>query len=168
LNMKIPKNAVGEMGLALRALMDGLRRTSSFAKEIGTGNFSYHFEPLSENDVQGKALIEMRDQLKEVNESDALRNWTTEGIALMGNILQKHSDNLEELTNEIVSAIVNYAGIQQAAIFLVDEDNSSEIKIKLKGYYALNNKILQAKEFELKEGLVGQCISSNQKIHINN
>ena len=168
LNMKMPKNAVGEMGMALRALMDGLRRTSSFAKEIGTGNFSYHFEPLSENDVQGKALIEMRDQLKEVNESDTLRNWTTEGIALLGNILHKNSDNLEELTNEIVNAIVNYIGVQQAAIFLVDKENTQETNIQLNAYYAISNKMLQAKKYELKEGLVGQCVNSNKKIYINN
>ncbi len=168
LNMKIPKNAVGEMALALRSLMDGLRRTSSFAKEIGTGNFSSPFEPLSENDVQGKALIEMRDQLKAANESDALRNWTTEGIALMGNILQKHSDNLEELTNEIVSTIVNYAGLQQAAIFLLEGTGSRNMSIQLSGYYAINNKMLNAKKYELKEGLIGQCIASNQKIYISN
>jgi signal transduction histidine kinase/CheY-like chemotaxis protein len=167
LNMKIPKNAVGEMGLALRALMDGLRRTSSFAKETGTGNFTYPFEPLSENDVQGKALMEMRDRLKEVSESDALRNWTTEGIALMGNILQKHSDNLEELTDEIVSTIVTYAEVQQAAVFLVEGDNSGASSIEMKGYYALNNKMLTAKGYKLKEGLIGQCIASNQKIYMS-
>ncbi|MFI5218029.1 MAG: MCP four helix bundle domain-containing protein, partial [Bacteroidia bacterium] len=69
--LKTPKNAVGEMVLAIGHLMNGLRRTSRFAKEIGTGNFSSHFEPLSPNDVQGKALIEMRDRLKSANESDA-------------------------------------------------------------------------------------------------
>lgn len=167
LNMKIPKNAVGEMVIALRALMDGLRRTSSFAKEIGTGNFTSPFEPLSENDVQGKALIEMRDKLNQASESDALRNWTTEGIALMGNILQKHSDNLEELVNEIVAAIVNYAGVQQAAIFLVEKNNERDLKIQLKGYYAINNKMLSATQYELKEGLIGQCVASNQKIYIS-
>ncbi|MEP7168736.1 MAG: response regulator, partial [Bacteroidota bacterium] len=167
LNMKVPRNAVGEMVIALRALMDGLRRTSSFAKEIGTGNFTSPFEPLSENDVQGKALIEMRDQLKKAGDSDALRNWTTEGLALMGNILQKHSDNLDNLTDEIVSTIVNYAGVQQAALFLVEKNNGVDLKIHLKGYYAISNKMLSAKQYELKEGLIGQCIASNQKIYIS-
>ena len=40
-NLKIPKNAVGEMMLSINVLMDGLRRTSSFAKEIGNGNFIF-------------------------------------------------------------------------------------------------------------------------------
>src|SRR6185436_2785287 len=167
LNMKIPKNAVGEMVLALQALMDGLRRTSSFAKEIGTGNFTSPFEPLSENDVQGKSLIEMRDKLRLASESDSLRNWSTEGIALMGNVLQKHSDNLDNLIDEIVSAIVNYAGIQQAAIFLIEEFPDKQSHIRLKGYHAINNKMLIAGHYELKEGLIGQCIASNQKIYLS-
>lgn len=167
LNISIPKNAVGEMMLALSSLMEGLRRRSSFVKEVGNGNFDLQFEPLSDDDTQGKALIEMRDHLKIANEKDALRNWSSEGMALLGGVLQRNSDNLEKLAEEIAAVVVNHVGVNQAGIFLVDAKNSSELNIRLFGYYSLNKKIQFSEKYKLKEGLIGQCISSNQKIYLN-
>lgn len=166
LDMNIPKNAVGEMVLALNSLIDGLKQTSSFAKEIGNGNFSSHFEPLSENDLQGKALLEMSERLKTASEADALRSWTTEGVAMMGTVLQQHVESVEKLTEEVVRTIARYVDVQQAGVFLKEIDDNDEEQIKLYGYYAVNNKLMTAKKYELKEGLIGQCIASNQKIFL--
>lgn len=56
---------IGEMSMALEQLVQGLRRTTEFSKEVGQGNFEIEYEPLSEEDVLGKALLSMRDDLKE-------------------------------------------------------------------------------------------------------
>ena len=42
--------ATGEMGKALNALINGLRKISLFSKEIGKENYSSKFEPLGSND----------------------------------------------------------------------------------------------------------------------
>ena len=161
---KMPKNAVGEMMLAIGHLMAGLRRTSQFAKEIGTGNFSSHFEPLSPNDVQGKALIEMCDRLKSANEADASRNWTSEGIALMGNVLQRHSDSLRDLADEIVMTIVNYVGIHEACILIIDKNDSVNKPLGLYGFCRQDKTGPPANRGELNHDLVEKCITSKQKI----
>ena len=63
LKMKFPQNAVGEMMQALRFMVSGFRETSKFAEEIGKGNFNHPYKPLSANDVQGHALLHMRNRL---------------------------------------------------------------------------------------------------------
>lgn len=166
-NLRIPKNAVGETMLALTQLIDGLKRTSSFANEIGKGNFDSAFTPLSENDEQGKSLIEMRGRLRIANEADTQRHWIAEGLARFSKIMQTHTDNLQDLTDNIINNIVNYTGAHQAALFLVD-NSPQGTTINMVSYYALNNKLRRARSIELKEGLIGQAVSSNKKIVVQN
>lgn len=68
LNMPVPKNAVGEMMMALRSLISSSKQTARFAEAIGEGHFDQPYDPLSDKDVQGHALIRMRDRLKQASE----------------------------------------------------------------------------------------------------
>src|SRR5690606_16892523 len=54
---------IGEMAVAMDNLVSGLKSTSLFAENIGSGNYNTEFKPLSEHDVLGNALINMRDNL---------------------------------------------------------------------------------------------------------
>lgn len=56
---------IGEMGRALNILISSFERTTEFAKQTGAGNFDAVFQPLSEYDTLGHALIRMRDELAE-------------------------------------------------------------------------------------------------------
>lgn len=56
---------IGEMGRALNILINSFERTTEFAKQTGSGNFDAVFQPLSEYDTLGHALIRMRDELAE-------------------------------------------------------------------------------------------------------
>lgn len=68
------KDEIGQMKKALNHLINGLRRTSEFAYEIGKGNFDTHFKPLSNDDMMGYSLISMRDQLIDLkNQEEKLR-----------------------------------------------------------------------------------------------
>ena len=68
LNLAFPRNAVGDMMMALRSLISSSKQTAHFAEAIGEGRFDQHYEPLSDRDVQGHALIRMRDRLKKAND----------------------------------------------------------------------------------------------------
>ena len=57
-------DVIGEMVNALNNLNQSFHKTSNFASEIGHGNFNTTFAPLSEHDLLGNALIEMRGSLK--------------------------------------------------------------------------------------------------------
>jgi serine phosphatase RsbU (regulator of sigma subunit)/HAMP domain-containing protein len=56
---------IGEMGKALSGLVAGLRRTTDFSHAVAAGDFNADYEPLSEEDVLGHALLKMRQELAE-------------------------------------------------------------------------------------------------------
>ena len=56
---------IGDMTHSANTLLDGLHRTTAFAKKIGKGDLNADYQLLSSGDTLGKSLIEMRNQLKE-------------------------------------------------------------------------------------------------------
>lgn len=59
---------IGQITIALNELVEALKTTSHFAKEVGHGNFNANFTPLSQYDELGNALLQMRIDLKKLNE----------------------------------------------------------------------------------------------------
>ena len=53
---KIPNrnDEVGEMSVALNSLVDGMKLTTEFAREVGSGNFESFYKPMSEDDTLGQ------------------------------------------------------------------------------------------------------------------
>jgi signal transduction histidine kinase len=68
IELRSRKNAVGQMTDAVKVLAEGLSDTSRFASEIGKENFETKFEPLSEQDEFGNALLHMRENLRKAAE----------------------------------------------------------------------------------------------------
>ncbi len=64
---------LGQMARKLNSLVDGLQKISLFANEMGKGNFESKFEPLSDKDTLGNALISMREELKQASNEEAKR-----------------------------------------------------------------------------------------------
>ncbi|MBO9681650.1 MAG: PAS domain S-box protein [Flavisolibacter sp.] len=65
---KYQQNEIGEMVAAVNNLSDRLRYTAFFAKNVGERNYEVPFEPLSDEDVLGKSLVIMRDNLSSMDE----------------------------------------------------------------------------------------------------
>ncbi|MBY0427128.1 MAG: SpoIIE family protein phosphatase, partial [Cytophagales bacterium] len=59
------EDEIGEMSNALNLLVDGMKRTTAFAYETGAGNFEADYQPLSDKDNLGLALLRMRNDLAE-------------------------------------------------------------------------------------------------------
>lgn len=163
LNIKAPANAVGEMLSALKALMSGLKETSQFANETGKGNFDYPFEPLSENDVQGKALLDMRNKLKLANFTEQERKWTSEGLEKISTAMQRTGATAKELSESFLSEITQRTNILQAAVFIVSKNNINK-SINLVAGYGLLTDADGHPAIENGTGLVNQCINNNRII----
>lgn len=59
---------IGLMVSAIDQLVEGIKRTTTFAYETGQGNFKAIFEPLSKDDVLGNTLIQMRDKINDLQQ----------------------------------------------------------------------------------------------------
>lgn len=66
------RDEIGEMVRSVNNLSEKLRGTATFAYEVGIRNFNMPFQPLSEEDTLGKALLSMRDNLK-TSEAELLK-----------------------------------------------------------------------------------------------
>ncbi len=64
---RISDDEIGQITSAMNALVKALQKTASFAHDIGAGNFKADYQLLSNSDELGKALVQMRDQLIDLN-----------------------------------------------------------------------------------------------------
>jgi serine phosphatase RsbU (regulator of sigma subunit) len=89
---------IGQMKEAVNDLMTGLRNAIEFAKKIAKGNFDAPFQPLSEKDAVGNALVNMRDGLKIATES--LQQTLEESLS-QEEELRQNSEELFTLNEEL-------------------------------------------------------------------
>lgn len=61
--VRVRRDEIGEMALAVNRLADGLQATRAFSLEVGRGHFDAEYTPLSEEDALGRAILKMRDDL---------------------------------------------------------------------------------------------------------
>jgi serine phosphatase RsbU (regulator of sigma subunit) len=60
---KAGNDEIGDMAIAVNKLVTNFEKTKEFSINVGAGNFNIPFEPLSDHDEMGKALLRMRDDL---------------------------------------------------------------------------------------------------------
>ncbi|WKV13171.1 GAF domain-containing protein [Marivirga harenae] len=163
---KFGNDEIGEMAVAVGQLVDGLKETSYFAENIGNGKYDSDYQPLSEEDVLGNALINMRGNLRKVAEEDKKRNWTTEGLAMFGDILRKNNDNISLLSDDIISNLVKYTKSNQGGIFVINREDDDDPFLELTACYAWDKKkYLEQKIYE-GEGLTGQAWLEAETIYM--
>jgi len=156
---------IGEMADAMDQLIKGLRSTTLFAENIGKGEYDSEFEPLSDEDVLGNALIEMRNNLARVAEEDKKRNWATEGLAKFGDILRKNNDNLEKLSDDIIRNLVKYLEANQGGLYIIDDSEDEEFMSLMACYAWDKKKYVDQKVFK-GEGLAGQVWQERDTIYL--
>ena len=163
---KFNNDEIGEMAIAMDNLIQGLRSTTIFAENIGNGKYDSEFNPLSDHDVLGNALLEMRSNLARVAEEDKKRNWSTEGLAKFGDILRRNNDNLEKLSDDIIRNLVSYLGCNQGGIYIIDDSEDGEDFMTLMACYAWDKKKYIDQKIHKGEGLAGQVWQEMDTIYL--
>jgi methyl-accepting chemotaxis protein len=159
------KDEVGEMTESLNSLVEGLRTYTSFAKEIGHGNLTQQFKPLSAEDVLGNELLSMRDNLKKAADDKNIRDWVNEGLAKLGDVLRRNNNDTKALSDEILKELVKYLKFNQGALFLISEDGSEKY-LDLMSAYAYEKRKFINKRIPLGNGLAGQCAMERTTVHL--
>ena len=164
---KFNNDEIGDMAVAMDNLVTGLKGTTLFAENIGNGNYNTSFTPLSEHDVLGNALINMRNNLSKVAEDDKKRNWATEGLAKFGEILRTNNNDLAKLADEIISSIVKYLKANQGALYIMDDNAAGdEPTMSMKACYAWDKKKFLNQKIYKGEGLSGQAWQEGDIIYL--
>ncbi|MBI9054459.1 MAG: GAF domain-containing protein [Bacteroidales bacterium] len=171
-DVKESNDETGHMNIALDEMIHNLKDTAEFARQVGEGNLDHEIELLGESDHLRSALFEMRDKLNEAARlqeekriDEEKRSWANEGLAKLNEILRKQ-DDVDELSYQILSYLINYMNANQGGIFIKNDEDKNNVIFELKSFYAFNRRKFVQKSFELGEGLVGNCALEKQKIHL--
>ncbi len=157
INFDASKDEIGQMTNAVKTLINGLKKTSAFANEIGQGNLDAEFEALSGKDMLGHSLITMRENLQKIKIEEEKRNWVTQGLAEFGDKLRKSNNNdIALLSDDILVFLCNYLSANQAAIF-IEEQEGQKIYLQMIACYAWERKKYGSMRIEKGEGLIGQA-----------
>ncbi len=167
------EDEVGQLTRSVNNLIDGLKKTALFAKEIENNNFDYEYTPFSEDDMLGNALLDMRQSLKKAAEEEDLRkaesekrNWATQGIARFGDILRQNYSDINELSYNVIKNLVEYLGANQGGLFIINDNKEKERYLELTACYAYDRRKYLEKHIKIGEGLVGNCFIEKQTIHL--
>lgn len=168
------KDEVGQMTASVNGLLKGLRDTTLFSKAIGEKNFDHSYEPLSDKDVLGNALLEMRERLKAADYDekvrkieDEKRNWTTQGLAKFADILRQNNNDIYELSYDIIRNLVDYLEVNQGGIFILNKDEETQEKyLEMTACYAYSRRKFTEKRILPGEGLVGTCYLEQETIYL--
>ncbi|MFO8235788.1 MAG: GAF domain-containing protein [Bacteroidales bacterium] len=166
------KDETGQMDIALEHTVNNLRESVEFARQIGEGNLDYDIKLLGDNDHLRKALLEMKNKLKEAakieeekRKEEEKRRWHNEGLAKMNEILRQDY-KLEDLAYKIINFFVDYLGANQGGIFVKSESEDDELVFDLKAAYAFDRRKYINRSFKPGESLVGTCAIEKEKIHM--
>lgn len=169
----IPKkdDEIAEMIHSINRLTENLRNTRNFAIEVGNGNLETQVNVFDNKGDLGGSLVEMRNRLYQVareREQNIVeaerRSWITEGIAKFADILRQNNDNMDEFAYNVLSNLINYLGMNQGGLFIINEDKPDEIYFELKAAIAYGRRKFQKKRITIGEDLVGQAIQEKRLI----
>ncbi len=165
---------VGEMGLALNILIDGLKRKVVFALEIGAGNYGSQFEPLSTNDTLGNSLLLMRENLVKASDDAEMRRlenlqrtWASQGLAEFSELVRNEATTIENFTSKTIIKLTKYLDAGIGGLFIVNDDNKDDLFLELTAFYAYDRQKFIKKRIDIGENLVGQCYLENETIYMN-
>ncbi len=160
------------MANALSASIVGINNKTDFARLIGNGNLDVDLTLLSQDDVLGQSLLDMRNSLIKAREEENNRKseeekvrWANEGLAKFSEILRQNNSNQSKLSDEIIKNLVWYLNALQGGLFVIN-DKADHDEYDLIAAFAFDRKKFLNKSFAKGEGLVGTCAAEKDVIHL--
>ncbi|HAF28054.1 MAG TPA: hypothetical protein DCG75_03305 [Bacteroidales bacterium] len=158
---------------ALKFEFDKNQKIFRFVEKIRLGKIDSDYKVQSSDDVLGQSILDLRDNLKKNKEEeekrrkeDQQRNWVAEGLAKFGDILRKDTDNIEELSYNLVSNLVKYINANQGAIFIIEDEIEADKHLKMTGCYAYERRKFADKRVEWGEGTISAAILEQETIYM--
>ncbi|MCC5919100.1 MAG: GAF domain-containing protein [Cyclobacteriaceae bacterium] len=145
----------GELNLQSNKLVDQLRNISEFALAVGRGEKNKSLQLSSENDILGRSLLDMEQELAKTREQESRRNWATKGQADLADVL-RNDDDIESLSDDLIRHLVEYLNANIGALYILERDENGNELLKLQAAYGWGRKKLYSTTIDIGEGIVGQ------------
>ncbi len=154
------------VGLGLsRNISRPLRNLSDTAEQLAAGNLAVTLPDSADQDETGiltRTFSQMVTNLRETIRANEEQRWLKSNLADLSQQLQGQR-NLETLAELMLTYVAPLVDAQQGVLYLLDSA-SEPPRLKLVSSYAYQERKHLSNEFNLGEGLVGQCALEKQRI----
>ncbi|MBI9052537.1 MAG: PAS domain S-box protein [Bacteroidales bacterium] len=147
----------------LKHEFDKNQKIFRFVESIRMGRIDSDYKVQGSEDVLGQSILDLRNNLKKNKDEednrrneDQQRNWVAEGLAKFGDILRKDTDNIEELSYNLISNLVKYINANQGAFFIIEDEG--EKYLQMTASYAYERRKYADRRVEWGDGLIGAVI----------
>ncbi|MDJ1471818.1 GAF domain-containing protein [Xanthocytophaga flava] len=178
LSRQIAYESADEMGRIARSinlLISDLKNSAAFVNEIEKGNLEATYkvkvnDQITVEDNLPKAILQMRDRLRQISIEDARRNWLNEGLAQFNEVIRTQAEDLNELSLVLIRQLIKYLPANQGGIYLFSGNMDrargleSGAYLELLACVAFNRRKYIDQRVPVEEGLLGSCVLEGQSI----
>jgi len=146
------KDEFSRMLRSLKLFNTHIHHLMEFVRNVAKNNFAVDARMFDGQGPIAASLMSMRDNLQVAYTSEVQRNWASQGLAQMGEMLRRQQDS-PDLYDTVLAFIVKYIGANQGVLYLKHDQNDA---LDLVAAYAYGRKKHRAASLGIGEGLAGQ------------
>ena len=116
-------------------------------------------------DIINEKVKEVEKQQEEIKKRDIEEQemrFMNRGIAKFSELLSSGDDSLRDLSQSVISELVNYLGGAMGVIYVLQNDQDEDRLLELYGAYAVDSETLNRKHIKPGEGYIGTCFSDRK------
>ncbi len=107
------------------------------------------------------------DELELSRKKDEERNWVAKGINEMITILQSGEES-SKIFDKVLSTLVKYCGMNQGALYVLQQNEDGQEVIKMVSCYAYERKKFIEGTIDPGNGLIGQAFLEGERTYLKN
>ncbi len=146
----------------INAMVDSFANLVKAANEIANGKMEVEMPIRSDEDMLGKALYTMTNNLRRISKENEDESWIKTGQSGLSDSM-RGEQNVVQLAKSIIIYLSKYVHGEVGVLYLL-EDKGEEPLLKLTASYAYTRRKNLNKSFHLGEGLVGQAALERETI----
>jgi signal transduction histidine kinase/CheY-like chemotaxis protein/HAMP domain-containing protein len=164
------KNLTENVNQLAENLTTQVRAISEVASAVTKGNLTQMIRVEAKGEVEElkDTINQMIANLKQTTLRNQEQDWLKSNLAKFTQMLQGQKD-LNTVTRRILSELAQVVNAQKGMFYILEQDEESRNpKLKLFAAYAYGDEVKTSREFELGQGLVGQCALEKERILLSN
>jgi len=143
---------------------------SEFVVNLKNNKFDIKIEKYNKRNELESNLIQLRDKLKESQETEIKRQeeekqsqWFIDGQAKFNEILRNSTSNLYVLSDNVIKNLVKFLNASIGGLFILNDNT-----LELTSSFAYDRKKFLTKTIPVGEGLIGMCALEQNTVWLNN
>ncbi len=119
-------------------------------------------DKLKELEHQQTELNNTLSEIEKSHKEDDKRNWVSNGLAKINNILRSDSDDIYK---KVLVGVIDYVHLLYGGIYEIEENDHKESHINLLASYGFDKEKIQKKRYSTNEGILGNVYHEKSFIY---